>query len=346
VILPECWQEWSPAQLAAVMAHEREHARRRDPLVQWMALLNRAVFWFHPLAWYLEKHLSRLAEEACDAAVLAQGHDPYEYSRSLLDIAQSVVRSGARVHVWGMAMPGSGLTRRVRQILEGRPAPRLSRARMAFAAIGCAVLSTAFVATAVARRTPPPPIAQAAAPRTETPPPQSQTPPARPAPRPPVRTAATPDQTPADQRMLVLFFDLGEMTEADLARSVAAAQRIGLSQLRSQDLMAVMTYSGGGTLKVMQDFTNNRDRLIETLQQVTGASLKDGEVATAGRRSAALSEAIQKLGVVKEKKALIFFTSGASNGQATSEEAKALSDAAVSAKVAIYAIDVRGFPAQ
>ena len=86
VILLECWREWPREQLEAVLMHEREHARRRDPLVQWLALLNRAIFWFHPLAWWLERRLSGLAEEACDAVVLAQGHDPYEYSEYLLEI--------------------------------------------------------------------------------------------------------------------------------------------------------------------------------------------------------------------------------------------------------------------
>jgi len=64
VILPECWQRWPQAQLDAVLTHEGEHARRRDPLVQWLALLNRALFWFHPLAWWLEFRLCALAEEA------------------------------------------------------------------------------------------------------------------------------------------------------------------------------------------------------------------------------------------------------------------------------------------
>src|SRR5215471_20012614 len=74
VILPENWQEWPPQQLDAVLTHEREHVRRRDPLIQWLALVNRALFWFHPLSWWLERKLSVLAEEACDAAVLARGH--------------------------------------------------------------------------------------------------------------------------------------------------------------------------------------------------------------------------------------------------------------------------------
>jgi TonB family protein len=151
VILPECWRRWPQAQLNAVLTHEDEHARRRDPLVQWLALLNRAVFWFHPLAWWLELRLSALAEEACDAAVLARGHDPFEYSEYLLQIARAVQQTGSRVSVVGMAMPGAFLPQRIRRILEGRPAQRISRMRMACVATACAVVSTVFTAGAMDR---------------------------------------------------------------------------------------------------------------------------------------------------------------------------------------------------
>jgi TonB family protein len=151
VILPECWRRWPQAQLHAVLTHEDEHALRRDPLVQWLALLNRAVFWFHPLAWWLEFRLSALAEEACDAAVLARGHDPFEYSEYLLEIARAMQRTGARVGVLGMALPGSFLPQRIRRILEGRPAQPISRVRMACVAAACVVVSTVFTAGAVDR---------------------------------------------------------------------------------------------------------------------------------------------------------------------------------------------------
>ncbi len=106
VILPPGWKSWTESQLDAVLAHEDEHARRHDPLVQWLALLNRAVFWFHPLAWWLERRLSSLAEEACDDAVLLRGHDPLDYSECLLGMAQIVRDPGMRVSSVGMAMPG------------------------------------------------------------------------------------------------------------------------------------------------------------------------------------------------------------------------------------------------
>jgi hypothetical protein len=141
VILPKTWQEWSPQQLDAVLTHEREHVRRRDPLIQWLALVNRALFWFHPLAWWLERKLSALAEEACDAAVLAHGHTPQDYSEYLLDIARSVSRSGSRLGIVGVAMPGSLLRQRIRLILNSCGALPISRTRIVVAVAACATSS-------------------------------------------------------------------------------------------------------------------------------------------------------------------------------------------------------------
>jgi len=146
IILPESSREWPRAQLDAVLAHEGEHIRRRDPLFQWLALLNRALFWFHPLAWWLERKLSGLAEEACDAAVLARGCDAREYSEYLLDLARSMQRAGTRIDAVGMAMPGIGLKHRIRQILSGIPAPRISRPRMACTVAVCAAAAGIFAA--------------------------------------------------------------------------------------------------------------------------------------------------------------------------------------------------------
>jgi len=146
IILPKSARDWPQAQLDAVLAHEGEHVRRRDPLFQWLALLNRALFWFHPLAWGLERKLSGLAEEACDAAVIARGYDPREYSEYLLDLAKSVQGAGARIEAVGMAMPGIGLRHRIQQMLSGVPVPRISRPRMACTIAVCAAAAAILAA--------------------------------------------------------------------------------------------------------------------------------------------------------------------------------------------------------
>jgi bla regulator protein blaR1 len=151
VILPECAGAWPQAQLDAVMAHERAHVRRRDPLVLWLALLNRAVFWFHPIAWWLERRIAALAEEACDAAVIERGHDPRDYSEYLLDVARAVQRAGTRVNVTAMAMPGSYLAPRIKKIIAGVASSRVSRVRMAGAVSVCVICSVMFGAGTLER---------------------------------------------------------------------------------------------------------------------------------------------------------------------------------------------------
>jgi TolA-binding protein len=137
VILPEECQSWPEAKLDAVLTHEREHVRRRDPLVQLLALLNRSIFWFHPLSWWLERKLSYLAEEACDVAVIRRGHNPIDYSEYLIDLARSVEQSGKRISVYGSSINGSILSGRIRQILDPSPPPLLSRTRSSVAASLC-----------------------------------------------------------------------------------------------------------------------------------------------------------------------------------------------------------------
>jgi GWxTD domain-containing protein len=147
VILPQRWDTWSDGQLAAVMVHEQEHARRRDPLVHWLALLNRAVFWFHPLAWWLERRLVSLAEAACDAAVLARGHERADYCEYLLSLARTVTASGRRIDIVGMAMPGAALSQRVDRILNERPEPSISTRRIVCTVSACVLLSALAAAT-------------------------------------------------------------------------------------------------------------------------------------------------------------------------------------------------------
>ena len=146
IILPVSAGQWSQAQMDAVLTHEREHACRHDPLFQWLALFNRAVFWFHPVAWWLERRLSALAEEACDAAVLERGHDPREYSQYLLELSRAVQQAGTRVNVVAMAMPGSYLPYRVKKIIGGVRAPKISRVRLACAVVACAIPAALFAA--------------------------------------------------------------------------------------------------------------------------------------------------------------------------------------------------------
>jgi bla regulator protein blaR1 len=146
IILPDSAASWSAEQLEAVLIHEGAHVSRHDPLVQWLALLNRAIFWFHPLSWWLERRLTALAEEACDDAVLRRGLNPADYSAYLLDLARAVQRAGMRLNPVALSMPGSDLPRRIRRIASGAPLSRTSTARMTVAAAVLAICTGTFAA--------------------------------------------------------------------------------------------------------------------------------------------------------------------------------------------------------
>jgi len=203
IILPISWQQWSEGQLDAVLVHEQSHVVRRDPLVQWLALLNRALFWFHPLAWWLERRLSALAEEACDAAVIERGHDPCDYSAYLLDLTSAVAQAGRRINLCGMALPGSFLAERIRTILEsGRISPT-PRHRLTAAAVACAMASALFAAATLERKPAIPPFIPPSVTPLPGPPTAALIAQTRPAPPPTTRQEPAPPPGPDIRRFEV-----------------------------------------------------------------------------------------------------------------------------------------------
>lgn len=159
ILLPEGWDRWSATRRAIVLEHERAHMGRRDPLVRYLALVNRAVFWFHPFAWWLERRLAALAEEACDAAVLARGHGAADYSQHLLAIARLAGRRPTPLLV-GTSMLGSALPARIAKILDGGMGRPCSRGNLASATVLATLAATLFGTVTLAQEQAPSPRAQ------------------------------------------------------------------------------------------------------------------------------------------------------------------------------------------
>ena len=104
ILFPESWRSWNEDKLSEILAHESAHIRRNDFLVTCLSELNRALFWFHPLAWWLRSRLSDLAEQSCDDAVIATTGKRASYARHLLEVAGTLQSSHGRVVVSGVAM--------------------------------------------------------------------------------------------------------------------------------------------------------------------------------------------------------------------------------------------------
>ena len=81
------------AQVEAILAHEVGHVRRRDNLFAAIHMLVEAIFWFHPLVWFLGTRLVEEREVACDEEVLEFGSERQVYAESILKICEFCVGS-------------------------------------------------------------------------------------------------------------------------------------------------------------------------------------------------------------------------------------------------------------
>jgi uncharacterized protein (TIGR03435 family) len=105
----------SPAHIDAILAHEVAHVRRRDNLAAMIHMAVEALFWFHPLVWWIGARLVDERERACDEDVVARGAEPDVYAESILKTCQFYVESPL-VCVAGVT--GSDLKRRVEHIMK------------------------------------------------------------------------------------------------------------------------------------------------------------------------------------------------------------------------------------
>jgi beta-lactamase regulating signal transducer with metallopeptidase domain len=143
IILPADWPRWSDEKLRGCLAHELAHIKRHDPLVGFAAHINRCIFWFHPLAWWLERTLALAAEHAADDAAVSELGHRRRYAELLLDIAETVRLRGGRVSWQGVGVDGTGLLgRRIDRVLREASSRDMSRWHKVgvFAACAAAIL--------------------------------------------------------------------------------------------------------------------------------------------------------------------------------------------------------------
>ena len=90
ILLPADADEWEPERRRAVLLHELAHIQRQDWLMQTIAHITCAVYWFNPLLWFAVRRMQAEAERACDDHVLNAGHHSTDYAQYLLDIVRTI----------------------------------------------------------------------------------------------------------------------------------------------------------------------------------------------------------------------------------------------------------------
>ena len=191
----------------------------------------------------------------------------------------------------------------------------------------------------------------------------------------PLGTVTSPEEIKAvvrDHRMIVMFFDLTSLQAEDLLRSTRAAQKYLQEQMTPADLVAVVAF--GNTLKVVANFTNDRELLKQSVdalvpgheaalsQLADAATAADGETAVTedtgaafiaddtefnifntDRKLAAVEALCEVLEGIPGKKSIIQFTSGITQtGEENRSELIAATNSANRSNVSIYSVDSRG----
>jgi bla regulator protein BlaR1 len=127
------------AHLEAVVAHEVWHVRRRDNLAGALHMVVEALFWFHPLVWWVGARLVDERERACDEKVLDMGSERRVYAESILKTCQFC--AGFSLACLS-GVTGADLKKRIVAIMTGRVPHELSFCRkVLLGAAGLAALA-------------------------------------------------------------------------------------------------------------------------------------------------------------------------------------------------------------
>jgi uncharacterized protein (TIGR03435 family) len=131
------------AHLAAVLAHEVCHVRRRDNLTAAIHMVVEAIFWFYPPVWWLGARLVEERERACDEEVLELCKQPEVYAESILKVCEFCVESPLAC-VSGVT--GADLKQRIVEIMTERVVRKLGPGRkLLLVAVGLAVVAVPIV---------------------------------------------------------------------------------------------------------------------------------------------------------------------------------------------------------
>jgi VWFA-related protein len=191
--------------------------------------------------------------------------------------------------------------------------------------------------------------------------------------RAPAAPAAAPAPEPKSvidmqgRRVIAMFFDLSSMQPEEVLRSATSAREYIDKRLTPYDMIAIVTLST--TLQVVQDFTSDRDLLLQTIDRLSGVegmgfeetaaadatddtatafSADDAEFAlfNTDRRLQAIQALVEAMAPIEQKKSLIYFSSGMTQSGLDNRVAiRTVTDRAVRSNVSIYAADSRGLQA-
>jgi len=168
-----------------------------------------------------------------------------------------------------------------------------------------------------------------------------------------------------DHRLIVMFFDLTSMQPEDIERSQDAARNYINRQMQPADIVAVVSLDTD--LSVDQDFTQNKQLLLNAVNSYSGASAQGfapGATSTTNqiedatsftpdeseyndlntdRELFAIAAISKSLAGINQKKSMLYFSGGIQrDGIENQASLRSAINAAVRANLSIYSVDARG----
>jgi bla regulator protein blaR1 len=114
LLLPDgVFDHLTPEQWKSVVAHELCHVRHRDNFIGLLQMFVEAVFWFHPVVWWIGGQILQERESACDEEVLRLGNEPRTYAQGILKICELYLESPVSCLT---GVSGSNLRKRIEAI--------------------------------------------------------------------------------------------------------------------------------------------------------------------------------------------------------------------------------------
>jgi len=124
ICVPDMLRGFPSAEQAAIVRHELAHLRLQHPLHLFLQRMVEAIYWFHPLVWWVSRQAAAAREFRCDREAVNSRCEVADYLRSLLRLIESQVTAVSRLPAGlGFLGDSSLLSRRASLLAESLDSP-------------------------------------------------------------------------------------------------------------------------------------------------------------------------------------------------------------------------------
>ncbi len=127
----ESIKTWNPRDIQAVIGHELAHLRRYDLWVHAMMQALRALLWFWPPVWWMQRELHRTQDAACDECAIVVLGSGIAYGESLTLLAEQCLIPDSAFPALGLLHSQHALLKRMENIMN-QPMISLTRISLHF----------------------------------------------------------------------------------------------------------------------------------------------------------------------------------------------------------------------